>query len=100
MDTRTEHEIQRALSQVMHGRTSLIIAQRLSTVKHADRIVVLKEGVVAEEGTHAELLALGGEYTRIYKFQYRESDELTAEIRQYLAQQVPASDIEQMPLAV
>jgi ATP-binding cassette subfamily B protein len=100
VDTRTEHEIQRALSQVMHGRTSLIIAQRLSTVKHADRIVVLKEGVVAEEGTHAELLALGGEYTRIYKFQYRESDELTAEIRQYLAQQVPASDIEQMPLAV
>jgi ATP-binding cassette subfamily B protein len=99
VDTRTEHEIQRALSQVMRGRTSLIIAQRLSTVKHADRIVVLKDGIVAEEGTHAELLALGGEYTRIYKLQYQESDELAAEMRQYLAQQVPVSDIEQMPLA-
>ena len=62
VDTRTEHEIQKALSQVMRGRTSLIIAQRLSTVKHADRIVVLKDGIVAEAGTHAELLALGGEY--------------------------------------
>jgi ATP-binding cassette subfamily B protein len=99
VDTRTEHEIQRALSQVMRGRTSLIIAQRLSTVKHADRIVVLKDGIVAEEGTHAELLALGGEYTRIYKLQYQESDELAAEMRRYLAQQVQVSDLEQMPLA-
>jgi ATP-binding cassette subfamily B protein len=99
VDTRTEHEIQRALMQVMARRTSLVIAQRLSTVKHADRIVVLKDGVVAEEGTHAELLALGGEYTRIHNLQYRESDELAAEMRQYLARQTPASDLEQMPLA-
>jgi len=99
VDTRTEHEIQRALSQVMQNRTSLIIAQRLSTVKHADRIVVLKDGVVAEEGTHAELLALGGEYARIHKLQYREGDELAAEIRRYMAQYQPASDMEKMPLA-
>jgi ABC-type multidrug transport system fused ATPase/permease subunit len=84
VDTRTEHEIQRALELVMQGRTSLIIAQRLSTIKHADRIVVLKDGVVAEEGTHDELLALGGEYAHIYDLQYRESDELEAEIRKYL----------------
>jgi len=80
VDTRTEHEIQQALAQVMQGRTSIIIAQRLSTIKHADRIVVLKNGVVAEEGTHAELLALGGEYAKIYELQYRERDELAHEI--------------------
>lgn len=85
VDTRTEHEIQQALAQVMKGRTSVIIAQRLSTIKHADRIIVLKDGLVTEEGTHAELLALGGEYARIYDLQYRESDELAAEIEQYLA---------------
>jgi ATP-binding cassette subfamily B protein len=99
VDTRTEHEIQKALSQVMRGRTSLIIAQRLSTVKHADRIVVLKDGIVAEAGTHAELLALGGEYARIHKLQYRESDELAAEIRHYMAQYLPASGRDKMPLA-
>lgn len=83
----------------MRGRTSLIIAQRLSTVKHADRIVVLKDGIVAEAGTHAELLALGGEYARIHKLQYRESDELAAEIRHYMAQYLPASGRDKMPLA-
>ncbi len=75
VDTETEHEIQQALEQVMQGRTSLIIAQRLSTIKHADRIVVLKEGRVAESGTHAALLASNGEYARIYNLQYREQDE-------------------------
>lgn len=97
VDTRTEHEIQRALAQVMAGRTSVIIAQRLSTIKHADRIVVLKDGAVAEVGTHAELLALGGEYARIYDLQYRESDELAAELEQYLAQRRSAYG--QRPLA-
>ena len=77
VDTRTEHEIQRALAGIMNGRTSIIIAQRLSTVKHADRIIVIADGVVAEEGTHAELLALGGEYTKIYELQYGEREELT-----------------------
>ncbi|MGH2541465.1 MAG: ABC transporter ATP-binding protein, partial [Ardenticatenaceae bacterium] len=75
VDTETEHEIQQALEQVMRGRTSLIIAQRLSTIKHADRIVVLKDGRVAEEGSHADLLALDGEYAKIYNLQYREQDE-------------------------
>ena len=105
VDTRTEHEIQRALEQVMQGRTSIIIAQRLSTIKHADRIVVLKDGVVAEEGTHDELLALGGEYAHIYDLQYRESDELEAEIHRYLREFAPtangeATDSLPLPLAV
>ena len=105
VDTRTEHEIQRALEQVMQGRTSIIIAQRLSTIKHADRIVVLKDGVVAEEGTHGELLALGGEYAHIYDLQYRESDELEAEIRRYLREFAPTAngqtaDGRSLPLAV
>ncbi|MCA9949834.1 MAG: ABC transporter ATP-binding protein [Anaerolineales bacterium] len=85
VDTRTEHEIQQALTQVMAGRTSVIIAQRLSTVKHADRIIVLKDGCVAEVGTHGELLALNGEYAHIYDLQYSESDELAAELQQYVA---------------
>jgi ABC-type multidrug transport system fused ATPase/permease subunit len=76
VDTETEHEIQQALEQIMQGRTSLIIAQRLSTIKHAHRIVVLKAGRVEEEGTHEQLLALGGEYARIYNLQYREQDEM------------------------
>ncbi|MCB9419237.1 MAG: ABC transporter ATP-binding protein [Ardenticatenaceae bacterium] len=105
VDTRTEHEIQRALEQVMQGRTSLIIAQRLSTIKHADRIIVLKDGVVAEEGTHEELLDLGGEYAHIYDLQYRESDELEAEIHRYLREYAPtangqATNSRPLPLAV
>jgi ABC-type multidrug transport system fused ATPase/permease subunit len=98
VDTQTEHEIQRALEQVMEGRTSIIIAQRLSTIKHADRIVVLKDGVVAEEGSHEALLALGGEYAHIYDLQYRESDELMAELNDYLAER--ATRVARRPLAV
>ncbi len=97
VDTRTEHEIQKALEQVMQGRTSIIIAQRLSTIKHADRVIVLKDGVVAEEGTHAELLARNGEYARIYDLQYRESDDLLAEMQQYMAARGEASALR--PLA-
>ncbi len=78
VDTETEYEIQQALEQVMATRTAVVIAQRLSTVKTADKVVVLKDGRVVEEGTHAELLARGGEYTRIYHLQFREQEELTA----------------------
>ncbi len=75
VDTRTEHAIQQSLEAVMAGRTSLIIAQRLSTIKHADRIVVLKDGQVAETGTHQALLARDGEYARIFNLQFRQSEE-------------------------
>jgi ATP-binding cassette subfamily B multidrug efflux pump len=78
VDTETEYEIQQALERVMATRTAVVIAQRLSTVKTADKVVVLKDGRVVEEGTHAELLARGGEYTRIYHLQFREQEGLTA----------------------
>jgi ATP-binding cassette, subfamily B, multidrug efflux pump len=91
VDTETEHAIQQAMEQVMQGRTSLIIAQRLSTIKHADRIVVLKDGSVAEDGTHEELLARGGEYARIYNLQYREQDELEKQIVAQVAARLAAT---------
>ncbi|HEY3341132.1 MAG TPA: ABC transporter ATP-binding protein [Anaerolineae bacterium] len=75
VDTATELAIQDAMARVLKGRTALIVAQRLSTIQNADKIVVLKEGRVAEEGTHAELLALGGEYTKLYELQFREQEE-------------------------
>lgn len=100
VDTQTEHEIQKALEKVMEGRTSVIIAQRLSTIKHAHRIVVLKDGRVAEEGTHDQLLALDGEYARIYDLQYRERDELEADVQRYINEQVRSRDLQLAPLAV
>jgi ATP-binding cassette subfamily B protein len=75
VDTATETAIQEAMAQVLKGRTAVIVAQRLSTIKNADKIVVLKDGRVAEEGTHAQLLAYGGEYTKLYELQFREQEE-------------------------
>ncbi|MFH1086005.1 MAG: ATP-binding cassette domain-containing protein, partial [Chloroflexota bacterium] len=71
VDAETEHALQLALQRLMHGRTSVVIAQRLSTVKNADKVLVLKDGAVAEEGTHEELLQRGGEYTAIYDLQLK-----------------------------
>ncbi len=70
VDTRTEMHIQEALVALMKNRTSLIIAHRLSTIRDADVIVVIKEGVVAEQGDHDTLLALGGEYAKLYRNQF------------------------------
>ena len=70
VDAETEHLIQQAMAALMEGRTTFVIAQRLSTVKNADQIVVLRDGEIAEEGTHDELLALGGIYTDIYNTQF------------------------------
>jgi ATP-binding cassette subfamily B protein len=69
VDTHTESLIQDALRRLMRGRTSLVIAHRLSTIQDVDRIVVLHHGRVRETGTHAELLALGGIYSRLYALQ-------------------------------
>ncbi len=69
VDAETEHLLQQALDELMRGRTSLVIAQRLSTVQNADVVLVLRDGRVVEQGTHEELLALDGEYTRIYDLQ-------------------------------
>ena len=70
VDTRTEMHIQQAMVDLMKNRTSLIIAHRLSTVRDADTIVVLKDGVIAEQGNHETLLAAGGEYAKLYNTQF------------------------------
>ncbi len=74
VDTRTEGLIQEALDELLKDRTALIIAHRLSTVKHADRILVVHKGEIWEEGRHDELLARGGLYARLYELQYRAQD--------------------------
>jgi len=70
VDIETERVIQAALRRLLTGRTSLVIAHRLSTVLDADRILVMHKGELREQGTHAELLAKGGIYARLYELQY------------------------------
>ncbi len=70
IDTETEKLIQRAVGKLMENRTSLVIAHRLSTIRHADRILVLDRGKLAEEGTHEQLIARKGLYYNLYKLQY------------------------------
>ncbi|MCQ2428053.1 MAG: ABC transporter ATP-binding protein/permease, partial [Clostridia bacterium] len=70
VDTRTEMHIQQAMVALMKNRTSLIIAHRLSTIRDADKIVVLKDGTIAEAGSHEELLAARGEYYELYRNQF------------------------------
>jgi ATP-binding cassette subfamily B protein len=76
VDTETELLIQEALERLMENRTSLIIAHRLSTIQHVDRIIVLHKGQIREIGTHAELLALGGIYYRLYQLQFAMQERL------------------------
>ena len=70
IDTRTELKIQHAFAQMMQGRTSFIVAHRLSTVREADIILVMKDGKIIEQGRHEELLAKGGFYTNLYNSQF------------------------------
>ena len=70
LDTESERQVQAALNKLMAGRTTLVIAHRLSTVTGADLIYVIDEGRVAERGTHVELMALGGAYHRLYNLQF------------------------------
>ena len=65
IDTRTEQKIQQAFSRLMSGRTSFIVAHRLSTIKEADMILVMKDGNIIEQGTHKELLKMNGFYTNL-----------------------------------
>ena len=72
LDSESEQLVQQALANLMASRTALVIAHRLSTVRRADRILVVERGVIAEQGTHAELLAAGGLYRRLYELQFND----------------------------
>ena len=78
VDTETEHLIQEALAELMKGRTTFVIAQRLLTLKHADCILVLNDGCIAERGDHETLLAADGLYRQIYDLQLKDQEEFVA----------------------
>lgn len=79
LDTTSEADVQAALGDALAGRTALVIAHRLSTVREADLILVIEAGQVVERGTHAELLAAGGRYTELYEAQFEDSPRLPVE---------------------
>ena len=70
IDTRTELQIQEAFDKLMRGRTSFVVAHRLSTIREADQILVMRDGRIVEQGTHDELLARQGFYAKLYHAQF------------------------------
>ncbi len=72
LDTESERLIQQALQRLMKDRTTLVIAHRLSTIEHAEQIAVMDHGRVIERGTHAELIALGGQYAALHRMQFHD----------------------------
>jgi len=80
LDTESEREVQAALDRLMEKRTVLVIAHRLSTVRNVDRILVFSEGRIIEEGVHRELMAMGGEYKKLYKLQFQDEDQPAQEV--------------------
>lgn len=75
LDSESEYEVEKGLNNLMKNRTAFVIAHRLSTIRNSDRIIVLSGGVVAESGSHEELLRRGGEYSRLYAMQFRGMEE-------------------------
>jgi ATP-binding cassette, subfamily B, multidrug efflux pump len=86
VDSQTEHLIQEALSRLMEGRTTFVIAQRLSTIRRADLILVLEKGRIAQHGKHKELLEQDGLYREIYNLQLRDQERLMNELAQIQSQ--------------
>jgi subfamily B ATP-binding cassette protein MsbA len=80
LDTESEREVQAALDRLMEKRTVLVIAHRLSTVRNVDRILVLSDGEIIEEGVHRELMAKGGEYKKLYELQFQDGDRPLQEV--------------------
>jgi ATP-binding cassette subfamily B multidrug efflux pump len=74
VDTETELLIQEAIKKLLHGRTSIVIAHRLSTIQSANKILVMHKGELREQGTHQELLSLGGLYFKLYQLQYKDQE--------------------------
>lgn len=70
VDTRTERMIQDAMAKLLAGRTSFVVAHRLSTIRYADQILVMENGNIVERGRHDDLLAAGGEYAKLYNSQF------------------------------
>jgi ATP-binding cassette subfamily B protein len=79
VDSYTELEIQRALARLLKGRTAMVIAHRLATIRGADRIIVLQDGQIIETGSHNELMELGGLYSRLYRMNYASFDDIPEE---------------------
>jgi ATP-binding cassette, subfamily B, multidrug efflux pump len=80
VDTHTEHAIQQALELLISGRTSLVVAHRLSTIRHVDRILVMHHGRIVETGSHDQLLAKRGIYFNLYKLQYKDQEVAAPEV--------------------
>ncbi len=91
VDTQTEYLIQQALAELMKGRTTFVIAQRLSTVKRADLILVLEEGRIVQRGKHESLLAEGGLYKEIYDLQLKDQEQFRKEMLFLDAEPVPVA---------
>ena len=72
LDNATEMQIQASLEELSRGRTVIVVAHRLSTVKNADEIVVIDKNGIVERGNHEELIALNGEYKKLYEYQFRD----------------------------
>ncbi|HYE72733.1 MAG TPA: ABC transporter ATP-binding protein, partial [Blastocatellia bacterium] len=80
LDTESERLVQQALNNLMQGRTTIVIAHRLSTVRRADKIIVMDAGRVVESGTHQELIARGGIYRKLYDLQFAEEGNAEIEV--------------------